>query len=548
MKNLYFIFILVAFSALAYSGENYQLTWSSMDQSSKVDNSQINTAIAGLPDSILQIKNVRAGVDLDQDGKKEFIVPVMWEDAGGVKRRSVYVYENSGNNSYDMVWSYQFPGVADQFVTMDVSDLDGDGNQEILAVNIPAAGDDGANLYVFEYTGTDNDYGTAPAVTWDLGSAGRDVVRVAKAGDFDNDGKQEVVLTSYQTQPAIVIASVSDFALPVWTIEAEDNTIGGTAPDIAAIGIGNLDGDSFSDIVLTEGATDKLVIIEATGADTYVNNIVDMPVAAKTVSVHGIEVGDVNGDGKDEAYIANLQGSIWVVTAPGDAAAIGTSDIHRIADTGEQWLEAGLGDLGLGGFDFVIAASNASKAVDYRYQGGANGDVTDPANYATETLVDSAVVARAVPGGVRVYGLDFAGDMDGDGLPEVVFTRGSTRGGKNAPSVFIMEVSPLSVTSLDESALNTPSKFMLNQNYPNPFNPSTVIEYGISNASQVTLTVYDIMGRSVVTLVNGAMDRGIYRVVWNGKNVNGADVSSGIYFYQIKTQFGSMTKEMQFIR
>ncbi|MCD4692029.1 MAG: T9SS type A sorting domain-containing protein, partial [Calditrichales bacterium] len=503
MKKYYFhLIILLTAVSFAFSADKYNFSWSSLANNSGLISSLKTMDASALPDSINQIKNVRAGIDLDKDGKKEFMFPAVWVDDDGVTaRRSIFLYENTGNNSYDLVWSYQFPGVADQFTTVDVSDLDGDGNQEILAVNVPAEGDNGANLYVFEYTGADNDYGSAPVVTWDLGSVERDIVRVAKAADFDGDGKQEVVMTCYTTQPAIVIASVSDFSLPVWTTEYINNEIGGTAPDIAAIGVGDMDNDATPEIVLTEGATDKLLIIEATAANTYSMNEVDMPVAGKTVSVHSIEMGDINGDGKDEAFIANLQGTVWVVTAPGDVLAITTSDIHAIATTDQQWLEAGLGDLGLGGFDFVIAASNGSTAEDYRYVGGNGGDVTDSTNYVSETVVSLADVEAIVPGGVRVYGLDFAGDMDDDGLPEIIFTRGSSRGGKDCPAIFIMEITS-KVTGLADLFNAIPKKLLLHQNYPNPFNPSTIIKYAVNKPTNVKVTVYDALGQKVATLVN----------------------------------------------
>ncbi len=503
-------------------------------------------AFDAVPDSVLQIKNVRANIDMDKDGKMEFMVPVMWEDADGVPLRSIYLYENTGDDAYDMVWSYTFPDSADQFVTVDVSDLDGDGNLEILAVNVrkPGNNDAGPNLYVFEYKGTDNDYGTEPTVTWDLGNSDRDVVRVAKAADLDGDGKQEVVMTAFLTQPAIVIASVSDFTVPVWTTEYINNEVGGVAPDIAAIGIGDMDGDGTLEVVLTEGATDKLLVIEATAANTYGITEVSIPVAGKTVSVHSIEMGDINGDGRDEAFIANLQGTVWVVTAPGDAAAITSNDIHAIVSTEEQWLEAGLGDLGLGGVDFVIAGSNASNAVDYRYTGGS---ITSPDNYVAETLVDLAMIDAIVPGGIRVYGLDFGDDMDKDGKKEIIFTRGSTRGGKGAPSLFILELTPRVPTGIvDESGL--PSKFALHQNYPNPFNPSTTIVYDINKPSQVVLNIYDVLGRKVITLVNEFQTSKSYKIVWNGKDNNGRNVATGIYFYRLKTDFGTFSKRMNYIR
>lgn len=73
------------------------------------------------------------------------------------------------------------------------------------------------------------------------------------------------------------------------------------------------------------------------------------------------------------------------------------------------------------------------------------------------------------------------------------------------------------------------------QNYPNPFNPSTTINYTIVSAGKVELKVYDILGREVVTLVNGFQDAGAHSVVFNAANL-----SSGVYFYKINS--GSFTK------
>lgn len=73
-----------------------------------------------------------------------------------------------------------------------------------------------------------------------------------------------------------------------------------------------------------------------------------------------------------------------------------------------------------------------------------------------------------------------------------------------------------------------------NSNFPNPFNPTTTISYNILDAGHVTITIYDITGRMVRTLVaNRYQAPGIYRVVWNGTDMSGASVASGLYLYSI---------------
>jgi len=492
-----------------------------------------------LPDQINHIKNVRANADMDRDGLAEFMMPIFWIDGDGVNRRSIYVYETTGPDSYAVVWSYDFPGVADQFTTVDVSDLDGDGIEEILAVNVRVEGDndEGPNLYVFENQG-DNDWGTEPTVTWDLGNTTRDVIRVAKAADLDGDGKQEVVMASFRSQPAIVVASVSDFDLPVWTTEFVNNEIGGSSPDVAAIAIGDLDGDGTPEAMMPDGATDQFVVIEANGADSYDQILVPMPVAGKTVSVHGVDTWDANGDGRDEGFFANLQGAVWIISTD-DVSTMTSANIIQIADTGEQWLEASTGNLSGRGTDFVIAGSNASSAWNYQYTGGPGGDVSDPGNYAAVQVVAVGDFAGQVPGGLRVYGLDLADDMDGDGLGEIIFTRGSSRGGLDAPAVFVMELND-SFIAVSLEDIEMPEGFALLQNYPNPFNPETTIQYVLGESGQVTLGIYNVLGQLVRTLVSGPQTPQAYAVSWDGTDASGVAVASGMYLYRL--DFGDRTQ------
>ena len=89
------------------------------------------------------------------------------------------------------------------------------------------------------------------------------------------------------------------------------------------------------------------------------------------------------------------------------------------------------------------------------------------------------------------------------------------------------------VLSADE-ALGLPTEFALNQNYPNPFNPSTQIQYALPEETRVVISIYDLMGRKVRTLINDVQDAGYRSVMWNATNDMGRLVSAGVYIYSIQ--------------
>ncbi len=92
-----------------------------------------------------------------------------------------------------------------------------------------------------------------------------------------------------------------------------------------------------------------------------------------------------------------------------------------------------------------------------------------------------------------------------------------------------------------------PNDYALLQNYPNPFNAGTVIPFTMKDASEWTLTVYNIMGQTVQTF-EGFDAPGTVRVNWNGLDRNGANVPSGVYFYRVTTATWSATKKMTLLK
>jgi hypothetical protein len=101
------------------------------------------------------------------------------------------------------------------------------------------------------------------------------------------------------------------------------------------------------------------------------------------------------------------------------------------------------------------------------------------------------------------------------------------------------------ITGIERISSEIPSSFNLYQNYPNPFNPTTKIKFAILNGvvGQTFLSVYDILGREVATLVNEKLSPGTYEVEWNA-----ADYPSGVYFYKLQTEDYSETKKLVLLK
>jgi len=107
---------------------------------------------------------------------------------------------------------------------------------------------------------------------------------------------------------------------------------------------------------------------------------------------------------------------------------------------------------------------------------------------------------------------------------------------------------PTDVKEEELDQKNIPISFSLKQNYPNPFNPQTIIEYQLPKNCEVEIAVYNILGQKVRTLVKEFQKTGQHRVEWDSKDEKGEDVSSGIYFYRIKTPEFSQAKKMVVLR
>ena len=117
----------------------------------------------------------------------------------------------------------------------------------------------------------------------------------------------------------------------------------------------------------------------------------------------------------------------------------------------------------------------------------------------------------------------------------------------DGPHCFRVFDPSVDVAEVDKGGM-LPTDFALAQNYPNPFNPTTIIEFDVPVRSHVTLTVYNMLGQEVVTLVDQGRDAGFHQVDWDGRSSSGSSVSSGIYFYKLEADSFVQTKKMMLLK
>jgi len=138
-------------------------------------------------------------------------------------------------------------------------------------------------------------------------------------------------------------------------------------------------------------------------------------------------------------------------------------------------------------------------------------------------IIQGIVSETTTLGRVQKYSTDYPGLLDKDltpGLP--------------------IELYPVQLA--DEQSI--PQNYYLYNNYPNPFNATTTIKFEILQSSKVTLTIYNLLGLKIATLVNDNKNPGSYSVSWHGLNDEGVSVVSGVYFYQLLVGNNISTNKM----
>jgi hypothetical protein len=375
-----------------------------------------------------------------------------------------------------------------------------------------------------------------------------------KIGDFDMDGILEIALADRKgNDSGFYFAIISVDNIPdtgdgseTWTIETSglDHTLS-AAPE------------NKWDVLWMEGALYFFSETEVSKVwwDGTAWQYMALDPHPAGSPVQAMRAVDLDMDGTMEAVGAiydwgdDAQKSVVLIQDDGAGGLTWTNlfDISGYFDSRGAWGSA-MGDIcGDGYMDFVFgsrAGLTNAQIFKLSYKGG---DITDPASYEFGVIDSGYAEEDGIWGELEIA------NVDDDPELEVLYTSTASYGGdlfnpaSSAPVVVLDYVcecgggeTPEPPTTGIDQIDAVVDGYKLGQNFPNPFNPTTTITIEIPNDELVSLTVYNMLGHEVVTLVNQNLAKGEYQVTWDGKDNHGVAVPAGSYVYQLKA--GDVTK------
>jgi hypothetical protein len=257
--------------------------------------------------------------------------------------------------------------------------------------------------------------------------------------------------------------------------------------------------------------------------------------------------GPVNGSDYATAIAVDDSGYVYVA-----GSSEGTGTYHdyvtiKYDPAGNQvWVRRY--DYGVSGSDKAYdMAIDGSSSVYVTGHSGGGGTVSF--DYATIKYLSNGDTAWVMRYNGPASGSDYAQAIAVDDSGNVCVTGYSDEGsGTDNDFCTIKYVQTSSGVKDETGDRERPSEFVLSQNYPNPFNPSTKIKFTLAKSGFVVLQIYDTLGRKVRNLVSEELSSGYKSVIWDGRNDEGKDVASGVYFYQLKVGDLSEPKKMLLLK
>lgn len=355
--------------------------------------------------------------------------------------------------------------------------------------------------------------------------------------DIDDDGDLDLFVGK-NTGELNFFRNVGTKSAPSFLLETENYLADNGDPD----DVGSNSIPAFADI---DGDGDQdLFVGEFDGnVNLYLNtgNVSTPHFELTAGKLGGIDVGqnsaptltDIDDDGDFDLFVGARDGSVNFFVNAGksfDSTFSSTGVKFESIDVGDDAIPVFIDADKDGDQDLFIGKDRGTMSF-HRNMGTASAD-SFPASEATGSLASIDIGNDSSPA---------LADIDNDG--DIDLFVGEREGG-----IFFYRRIP-GTTSVDSPENDfTPQDFVLAQNFPNPFNPQTTIAYSLSQSSRVTLSIYNLLGQRVATLIDAHQPAGRHSVRWDGKDDLGQNVASGIFFYRLETSGLVKTRRMVLLR
>ena len=504
--------------------------------------------------------------DFDNDGYGDFVVASAYT---GQFCNEVIHYEATENDSIELKWLYTFSELScefDNYSSVAVGDIDNDQNPEILALMDTRPGIAGqSGLQIFEWDPTTLSFPDTPTTTWSMlldsvWEAGQILVE-----EIDNDGNQEIIVsimdgpwgTTGSSRMMIIELENGDLSDPVWNIEYEDPVT--TNWSGYNISIGDLDQDGLKEIYTVAYEYYHIIVYENLGTPDEYDYQTDFYVTNEVAerANQSIVITDIDSNGTNELFAVtsgtnSLTGTLltpgyfYSVICSTGVDSLTFADFNLLAEYPGGLRQLILGDADQDGKPNLYLAGHYNETVyDWEYNG--ESPVDSSSSYSEHIIFMDDTTDNFTPnndqGKVRVAKL-FSGDIDNDGLGDLMITSASFATDKSQLFMVEHEEEDVVVNIDNGDSKIIPEEISLKQNYPNPFNPATAFHYSLAKSGMIELNITDVIGRKVTTLISGHQRSGNHNVMWTGKDRNGNQVPSGIYFYRLSFGDQSLTKKM----
>ena len=389
-----------------------------------------------------------------------------------------------------------------------IDDLDNDGDMEVVVAGF------GYDLIALHHDGT-------PLTGFPIIIDGERMEAAPAIADIDGDGSKDIVVGT--NAGFIHVYNASGISLEGFPIDLGQSIK--TPPVITDLtGNGSLE-------IITGQLGGELYAISSTGVVTWNHQFAAIPILS------ALAVFDYNLDGLMETVYVSPEGRVNVLDYAGNMLDGWPQSLATTC-----YSPPTLADIDGDGIPEIILGDDSNDLYAFQIDG---------------TLMPNFPMTQ----GARVHCAATIQDLDLDGNVEILL--GTDLGLSVVDMPAISEAGSFWYTSrgnfqrtgyLPNNLVGThnervvPDQLTLEQNYPNPFNPGTTIEFGIPEMAATMLTIFDVRGNEVTTLIDATLSSGRYSLQWNGLDRSGNTVAAGIYFAKIQTTTSEQVIKMTLIK